>query len=44
MQLLTSYIVESINGIETVKAYNAENKAVFLDRDKVCALLRVFFD
>ncbi|UJF34231.1 peptidase domain-containing ABC transporter [Paenibacillus hexagrammi] len=41
--LLTSYIVESINGIETVKAYNAEDKAGFLTETKFIALLRSIF-
>ncbi|WP_246294096.1 peptidase domain-containing ABC transporter [Paenibacillus planticolens] len=40
---LTSYIVESINGIETVKAYNAEEKAGFQTESKFVGLLRTIF-
>jgi ABC-type bacteriocin transporter len=40
---LTSYIVESINGIETVKAYNAEEKASFQTETKFVGLLRGIF-
>lgn len=40
---LTSYIVESINGIETVKAYNAEVKAGFKTETKFLVLLRTIF-
>lgn len=41
--ILTSYIVESINGIETVKAYNAEQKANFETERKFVVLLRSIF-
>ncbi len=41
--LLTSYIVESINGIETVKAYNAERKANLETETKFIKLLRSIF-
>lgn len=41
--LLTSYIVESINGMETVKAYNAESKANFETEKKFIVLLRSIF-
>ncbi|MFC4770317.1 peptidase domain-containing ABC transporter [Effusibacillus consociatus] len=41
--LLTSYIVESINGIETVKAYNAEEKANFETEKRFIALLKSYF-
>lgn len=40
---LTSYIVESINGIETVKAYNAERKANEETEQKFVVLLRSVF-
>ena len=32
---LTSYLVESLNGITTVKSYNAERE-VFFKQKKVC--------
>jgi ABC-type bacteriocin transporter len=41
--VLTSYIVESINGIETVKAYNAERKANLETETKFIKLLRSIF-
>jgi len=40
---LTSYIVESINGIETVKAYNAEKQANFETETKFVSLLKSVF-
>jgi len=40
---LTSYIVESINGIETVKAYNAEKQASFETEKKFVSLLKTVF-
>lgn len=40
---LTSYLVESINGIETVKAYGAEHKANFETEKKFVKLLRSIF-
>lgn len=40
---LNSYLVESINGIETVKAYNAESKANFETEKKFVTLLRSVF-
>jgi len=40
---LTSYIVESINGIETVKAYNAEEQAKFNTEKKFIAFLKSAF-
>jgi len=40
---LTSYIVESIDGIETVKAYNAESKSNFETEKKFVGLLRTVF-
>lgn len=40
---LNSYIVESINGIETVKAYNAEHKANNETEKKFIGLLRSIF-
>lgn len=40
---LNSYLVESINGIETVKAYNAEQKANFETEKKFVVLLRSVF-
>lgn len=41
---LTSYMVESINGIQTVKAYNAERKANRETEIKFVRLLRSVFD
>lgn len=41
--LLTSYIVESIDGIETVKAYHAESKAIFETERKFVGLLKSVF-
>jgi len=41
---LTSYLVESLNGIQTVKAYNAERKANQETEDKFVKLLRSVFD
>ncbi len=40
---LTSYVVESINGIETVKAYNAESHAGYETEKKFVTLLRTVF-
>ncbi|OAB40667.1 bacteriocin ABC transporter ATP-binding protein [Paenibacillus macquariensis subsp. defensor] len=40
---LTSYIVESIDGIETVKAYNAELKSNFETEKKFVGLLKTMF-
>lgn len=40
---LTSYIVESIDGIETVKAYNAESKSNFETEKKFVGLLKTVF-
>ncbi len=40
---LTSYVFESINGIETVKAYNAEDKAIFQTEKKFVHLLKSIF-
>lgn len=41
---LTSYMVESLNGIQTVKAYNAERKANRETEIKFVRLLRSVFD
>lgn len=41
---LTSYLVESLNGIQTVKAYNAERKANQETESKFVKLLRSVFD
>ena len=41
---LTSYMVESLNGIQTVKAYNAERKAKRETEIKFVKLLRSVFD
>lgn len=40
---LTSYIVESMNGIETVKAYNAEEEAKFKTEQKFISFLKTVF-
>lgn len=40
---LTSYMVESLNGIQTVKAYNAERKVNFETETKFIRLLRSIF-
>ncbi|OEF98971.1 bacteriocin ABC transporter ATP-binding protein [Vulcanibacillus modesticaldus] len=40
---LTSYIVESLNGIETVKAYNAERQANFETEKKFVSFLKTVF-
>lgn len=40
---LTSYIMESINGIETVKAYNAEKEANFQTEQKFILFLKSIF-
>ncbi|MBU5436459.1 peptidase domain-containing ABC transporter [Tissierella sp. MSJ-40] len=40
---LTSYLVESLNGIQTVKAYNAERKANLETEIKFIKLLRSIF-
>ena len=41
---LTSYLVESLNGIQTVKAYNAERKAYRETEIKFVKLLKSIFD
>jgi ATP-binding cassette subfamily B protein len=41
---LTSYMVESLNGIQTIKAYNAERKANRETEIKFVRLLRSIFD
>ncbi len=41
---LTSYLVESLNGIQTVKAYNAERKANHETESKFVKLLKSVFD
>ena len=41
---LTSYMVESLNGIQTVKSYNAERKAEFETERKFVRLLRSIFN
>uniref|UniRef100_UPI004055EAA2 peptidase domain-containing ABC transporter n=1 Tax=Acetatifactor sp. TaxID=1872090 RepID=UPI004055EAA2 len=41
---LTSYLVESLNGIKTVKAYNAERKANRETESKFVKLLKSVFD
>jgi len=41
---LTSYLVESLNGIQTVKAYNAERKANLNTENKFVKLLKSVFD
>lgn len=41
--VLTSYVVESINGIETVKAYSAEGKANFETEKRFISFLRTVF-
>ena len=40
---LTSYLIESLNGIQTVKAYNAERKADLNTERKFVALLKSVF-
>ncbi len=40
---LTSYMVESLNGIQTVKAYNAENKLALETERKFTKLLKSVF-
>ncbi|MCY6355558.1 peptidase domain-containing ABC transporter [Clostridium sp. ZS2-4] len=40
---LTSYLVESLNGIETVKAFNAENEVNFKTEQKFIKLLKSIF-
>ena len=40
---LTSYLVESLNGIQTVKAYNAERKANYETEGKFVRLLKSVF-
>ena len=40
---LTSYLVESLNGIETVKAFHAEEKANFETEIKFIKLLKSVF-
>ncbi|MDR0268056.1 peptidase domain-containing ABC transporter [Paenibacillus sp.] len=40
---LTSYIVESIDGIETIKAYNAESRSNFETERKFVSFLRTNF-
>lgn len=41
---LTSYLVESLNGIQTVKAYNAERKANLETEKKFVRLLKSIFN
>ena len=41
---LTSYLVESLNGIQTIKAYNAEEKAKIETETRFVKLLRSIFD
>lgn len=41
---LTSYLVESLNGIQTVKAYNAERKANLETEKKFVKLLKSIFN
>lgn len=41
---LTSYLVESLNGIQTVKAYNAERKANLETEHKFVKLLKSIFN
>jgi len=41
---LTSYLVESLNGIQTVKAFNAEREANLSTEKKFVKLLRSVFD
>ncbi len=40
---LVSYMVESLNGIETIKAYNAERRASLETEDRFVKLLRSIF-
>ncbi|EDX68394.1 MULTISPECIES: peptidase domain-containing ABC transporter [Bacillus] len=40
---LTSYIVESLNGISTIKSYNAEKEAEFQTEKRLINLLQKFF-
>ncbi|PEP49089.1 bacteriocin ABC transporter ATP-binding protein [Bacillus wiedmannii] len=40
---LTSYIVESLNGISTIKSYNAEKEAEFQTEKRLISLLQKFF-
>ncbi|KXY56694.1 peptidase domain-containing ABC transporter [Bacillus cereus] len=40
---LTSYIVESLNGIPTIKSYNAEKEAEFQTEKRLISLLQKFF-
>jgi len=40
---LTSYLVESLNGIQTVKAYNAEDEANYTTEKKFITLLKSIF-
>jgi len=40
---LTSYLVESLNGIETLKAFNAERKASIETEKKFIKLLKSIF-
>lgn len=41
--ILTSYLIESLNGIQTVKAYNAERKADLNTEKKFVVLLKSVF-
>lgn len=40
---LTSYIVESLSGISTIKSYNAEKEAEFQTEKRLISLLQKFF-
>ncbi|MDE5056011.1 peptidase domain-containing ABC transporter [Niallia taxi] len=40
---LTSYIVQSLNGISTIKSYNAEKEAEFQTEKRLVSLLQKFF-
>lgn len=40
---LTSYLVESLNGISTVKSYNAEKEAIFQTEKRFISLLKHVF-
>jgi ATP-binding cassette subfamily B protein len=40
---LTSYMVESLNGIQTVKSHNAERKVILKTEEGFIKLLRSFF-
>ncbi|PFH95708.1 bacteriocin ABC transporter ATP-binding protein, partial [Bacillus cereus] len=40
---LMSYIVESLNGVGTIKSYNAEKEVIFEMEKRFVSLLRHFF-